>query len=339
MTPAQLGYRFPAEWERHAATWLSWPHQQASWPGKFEPVPEIWAELTRTLARFEPVHILAGGADVMAHAQRMVGAIPGVTLYDIPTNDAWTRDHGPMFLSPPAGAQPALVDWGYNAWGGKYPPFDADDAVPRRVAEVLGYRRFEPGIILEGGAIDGNGRGTFLTTTDCLLNPNRNPQLGQADLERYLHDYCGAVKVLWLHGAIAGDDTDGHVDQLARFVSPRVVVTAVEEDPADENYHVLQDNLRHLRTLADQDGRPLEIVTLPMPRPVFFQGQRLPAGYVNFYVANGVVLVPTYADPADEVSLDTLQRLFPDRQVIGQYAVDLILGLGAFHCVTQQQGV
>jgi agmatine deiminase len=336
-TPAALGYRFPAEWEPHAATWLSWPHNRDSWPGKFEPVPAVWAELTRTLAQFEPVHILAGGTAVMAEARAMVGDVPNVHLHDIRTNDAWTRDHGPMFLVGPADAPPALVDWEYNAWGGKYPPFDADNQVPQQIAELLGYVRFAPGIVLEGGAVDANGRGTILASEECLLNPNRNPGLCRAEFERYLRDYCGAVHVLWSGGSIVGDDTDGHVDQLARFVNPTTIIAALEEDPADENYAPLQDNLRRLRTMIDQDGRPLEIVTLPLPRPIHFQGQRLPGGYVNFYIANGVVIAPQYNDPADEVALATLARCFPGRAIRGLYAVDLILGLGAFHCITQQQ--
>jgi agmatine deiminase len=337
--PAALGYRFPAEWEPHAATWLSWPHNRDSWPGKFEPVPAIWAQLAQTLAEFEPVHVLAGGDEVMAEARAMVGDVPRVHLHDIRTNDAWTRDHGPMFLVGPPSAPPALVDWEYNAWGGKYPPFDDDNRVPQQIADLLGHRRFAPGIILEGGAIDANGRGVILASEECLLNPNRNPQLGRADMERYLRDYCGATRVLWLGGSIVGDDTDGHIDQLARFVNPTTLIAAVEDDPTEENYAPLQENLRRLRTMKNQDGRSFEIVTLPMPRPISFQGQRLPAGYVNFYIANGVVIAPQYNDPADERVLSTLAGCFPNRVIRGQNAVDLVLGLGAFHCITQQQPV
>ncbi len=334
-TPASLGYRVPAEWEPHAATWLSWPHNLETWPGNFEPIPFLWAELVRTLAEFEPVHVLAGGDAVMAEARTMVGGVPNVTLHDIPTNDVWLRDCGPTFLV--GAGPPALVDWRYNAWGGKYPPFDADDRIGGMLAEGLGRRRFEPGIILEGGAIEPNGRGTILTTEECLLNSNRNPHLTRADIERYLADYCGAPHVLWLASGIAGDDTDGHIDQLARFVGPRTVVAIVEDDPADENYRPLQDNLARLRTMTDQDGRPLEIVTLPMPRPIYYDERRVPAGYANFYIANGVVVVPVYDDPADGVVLETLARLFPGRQIRGMGAVDLVWGLGAFHCATQQE--
>lgn len=337
LKPAALGYRMPAEWEPHAATWLSWPHNRDSWPGHFEPVPGVWAELVRTICEHEPVHILAGGADVMAEAQRMVGHLRCVTLHDISTNDAWMRDHGPTFLVGPADAEPALVHWGYNAWGGKYPPFDRDQQVPRRIAEMLGFKRYEPGIILEGGAIDPNGRGAVLTTEQCLLNPNRNPQLERKEIERYLADYLSARHVIWLGEGIAGDDTDGHIDELARFVGPRTVVAALEDDPADVNYRPLRDNLERLRRATDEQGRPLEVVTLPMPRPIFQNDQRLPACYLNFYIANGLVVVPQFDDPADKQAIETLAELFPGRRVRGIRAVELSWGLGAFHCITQQQ--
>jgi agmatine deiminase len=338
MTPAALGYRFPAEWEPHASTWLAWPHKLESWPGKFEPIPPLYARLVRTIAEVEPVNVLAGGAGVLAEARRLVGNVPNVTLHDIATNDAWARDHGPMFLVAPPGQPPALVDWGYNAWGGKYPPFDLDDAVPQKVAAKLGRRAFKPGIILEGGAIEGNGRGTILTTEQCLLNPNRNPHLGRADIERYLADYCGATNVLWLgDGGIVGDDTDGHIDELARFVGPSTVVAAWEEDPRDENHAPLADNLARLQKMTDERGRPLEVIKLPMPQPKFFDDARLPASYCNFYIANGLVVVPQFDDPADRAAIDILSRLFPERQVRGLPAIDLVWGLGAFHCITQQE--
>lgn len=327
----------PAEWEPHAATWLSWPHNPNTWPGKFEPVPAIWAELARALARFEPVNILAGGDDVMRVAKSLVGDVPNVTLWDIPTNDCWMRDHGPTFLVGEPNQQPALVDWEYNAWGGKYPPFDLDNQVPRILAQRLGRPRFAPGIVMEGGAIDVNGRGTLLTTGECLLNPNRNPTLSQADIERHLADNLGVVNILWLEGHVAGDDTDGHVDELARFVNPTTIVTVLEDDPADENYSSLAENYRRLKTLRDQDGRPFEVVPLPMPRPIYFGDQRLPACYANFYIANGVVIVPSFNDPADARAQSILRELFPGREVIAIHATDLIWGLGAFHCITQQE--
>jgi agmatine deiminase len=273
----------------------------------------------------------------MAEARRLVGGVPNVVLHDIATDDVWARDHGPMFLAGPSSLEPALVDWEYNAWGGKYPPFDLDNAVPARVAELTGRRRFTPGIVLEGGAIDTNGQGTLLTTEQCLLNPNRNPQLSRADVERYLRDYCCAKKILWLGGGIAGDDTDGHIDELARFVGPTTVVAALESDPADENYEPLQDNYRRLAAMSDAGGSPLEVIPIPMPRPRYFDNQRLPACYLNFYIANGVVIVPQFSDPADRVAVDTLARLFAGRQIRGLDAVDLVWGLGAFHCITHEQ--
>jgi agmatine deiminase len=335
--PSALGYRMPAEWEPHASTWLAWPHKLESWPGKFEPIPPIFARFVKTLAKFERVNVLAGGDAVMAQARSMVGSVPNVTLHDIPTNDAWTRDHGPTFLVGPPGSPPVLIDWQYNAWGGKYPPFDLDNEVPRRIAEVTDRQRFTPGIIMEGGAIDTNGRGTFLTTEQCLLNPNRNPNLSRADLEKYLADYLGAKKVLWLGEGIEGDDTDGHIDELARFVGARTVVAALEEDPTDANYKPLRENLARLKHMTDEDDRPLEIIPLPMPRPMHHEDQRIPGSYCNFYIANGIVVVPEFDDPADARVNETLAKLMPDREIAPIPARDLFWGLGAFHCMTQQE--
>jgi len=340
--PARLGYRWPAEWELHEATWLSWPHRRATWPGDFAAVPPRFAEFAQALAQFEPVHILAGGAEVFADAERWVGMVPNVTLHDIPTNDAWCRDHGPTFLAGPSHLPPALVDWQYNSWGGKYPPFDLDDDVPRRVAELLQYRRFEPDIVLEGGAIEGNGRGTLLTTTSCLLNPNRNRGRSRVEIEQRLKDFLGVRHILWLEGAeLAGDDTDGHVDQLARFVDSRTVVVAWEDDPRDVNYRPLRQIFDQLQSMTDQDGQPLQIVPLPLPSPKFHRGdpsQRLPASYCNFCFVNGGIVVPTFDDPRDQAAITTLQRLAPDRQVVGVRALELVWGLGACHCLSQQQG-
>ena len=336
VTPNELGYRMPAEWEPHAATWLSWPHKLASWPGKFEPIPVLYEQLVRILAVAEPVNILATGA-ALEQATSMVGNVQNVRLHEIPTDDAWMRDHGPTFLVGPPGCEPALVDWEYNAWGGKYPPFENDNAVPAAIAQRLGRRRFAAGIILEGGAIDSNGRGTILTTEECLLNPNRNPQLSKADMERYLRNYLGARHVLWLGRGIAGDDTDGHIDELARFVGPKTVVAALEEDPNDENYEPLQENFERLKKMTDQDGRALQVIALPMPRPLFYDDARLPASYANFYIANGLVVVPQFNEPADQRVIEILARLFPDRRIVGLPATDLAWGLGAFHCITQQE--
>jgi agmatine deiminase len=353
LLPAAAGYRWPAEWEPQASVWLSWPRNPATWPDHFEPVPAEFAQFVRLLAEYEPVNILAGGSDVMAQARSLIGDLKNVALHDIPTNDAWCRDHGPTFLSVtprspsenpqsairnPQLLSPALIDWQYNAWGNKYPPFDLDNQVPRRIAELQNRRRFVPGIILEGGAIDGNGRGCILTTKSCLLNPNRNPQLSQADVELYLRDYLGATKILWLTGGeIAGDDTDGHIDQIARFVNPTTVVVSACDDKSDDNYEPTQQNLRELQEMTDQDGHPLEIIPLKLPRPLFCDGQRLPAGYCNFLIANGVVIVPQFGDPADEAAVKTLEPLFPNRDVRLCPSLNLIWGLGSFHCLSQQE--
>jgi agmatine deiminase len=341
-TPAQLGYRMPAEWAPHRGTWLSWPHKEASWPGKFGPVPGIFAALVRQLADREEVHINVAGPGMEASVRALLadeGADSGhVAFHHHPTNDAWCRDHGPIFVTRDQGGRrdQAILDWGYNAWGGKYPPYDLDDVVPTRIAHELGLPVFAPGIVMEGGSIDVNGRGTLLTTEACLLNPNRNPALSRAEIEQALRDNLGVTHILWLGDGIAGDDTDGHVDDLTRFVDEHTVVTVVETDPADENYEPLQANLERLRDMCDQDGRPLEVVTLPMPRALFHDGQRLPASYANFYIANGVVVVPTYDPPRDEEALATLRACFSGRDVVGIDCTDLVWGLGAFHCVTQQ---
>ncbi len=336
-TPAQLGYRLPAEWEPHQATWLSWPHNRQSWPEKFGPIPEIWRELVQLLCEGEDVEILAGGRSVMAQAQAMVGHLPGVRLHQIPTNDAWIRDSGPIFLVSPRQAHLAVVDWGYNAWGGKYPPYDLDNAIPHRIADRLGLSRFDPGVVLEGGSFDTNGQGVVLTTEPCLLNPNRNGHLSREQIEAYFADYLAAELVIWLPAGILGDDTDGHVDTVARFVSDSTVVAVVEDDPADENYKSLLENMTALQAARDQHGRALQVIPLPMPGPLFHQGQRLPASYANFYIANTCVIVPTFGDPADSIAVETLRACFPHRRVVGVPATDLVWGLGTFHCITQQQ--
>ncbi|HEX5386388.1 MAG TPA: agmatine deiminase family protein [Gemmatimonadales bacterium] len=340
----------PAEWEPHLGTWLSWPHKEASWPGKFSRVPGLFARVVRLLADHEQVHVNVAGPEMEADVRRMLadaGAGAGNVFFHYnPTNDAWCRDHGPIFLERAMGGaaqggvairrEQAVVDWGFNAWGGKYPPYDLDDAVPARIGRELGLPVFTPGIIMEGGSLDVNGRGTLLTTESCLLNPNRNPALSRTEVERYLRAYLGVQHILWLGRGIAGDDTDGHVDDLTRFVDPTTVVTVVEDDPRDENFEPLQENLQRLGAMCDQDGQPLRVEALPMPPPVMHQGQRLPASYANFYVANGLVLLPGYDAARDEIARVTLQRLFPDRRVVVIDCTDLVWGLGAFHCITQQ---
>jgi len=341
-TPGSLaarGFRMPAEWEPHAATWLSWPHKEASWPGKLERIPPIWVEMVRALVPGERVDILVNDAAPAEQVRALLarGGVPlaDVRLHAVPTDDAWMRDHGPTFVT--RGGESALVDWIYNAWGGKYPPWEQDDRVPEQLAALLGLPRVAPGIVLEGGSIEVDGAGTLITTEQCLLNPNRNPTLTRAALEQHLCDHLGARRVLWLGDGILGDDTDGHVDDLTRFVAPATVVTVVEDDPADPNHAVLADNLARLAGMRDAAERPLRVVTLPMPRPVEHDGHRLPASYANFYIGNAAVLVPTFACDRDTAALETLRALFPTRRVVGIHATDLVWGLGAFHCVTQQQ--
>lgn len=339
--PARLGYTMPAEWEPHAATWLSWPHKEESWPGLFHYIPPVFAAIVRALAPFEEVRILVADADMESEVRRTLRAervsTDHVKFFHIPTNDAWVRDHGPIFLRHRTERRLAIVDWEYNAWGGKYPPWDLDNAVPRQIADILDLPIASPGMVLEGGSIDVNGRGTLLTTESCLLNPNRNPTRTREEIERTLKAYLGVRHVLWLGCGIAGDDTDGHIDDLARFVAPRRVVAVSTEDRSSPDFDTLADNLARLRHMRDQDGQPLEIVCLPMPDPIFHEGQQLPASYANFYIANGTVLVPTLRVSQDRIALDILQQLFPERRVVGIGARELVLGLGAIHCVTQQQ--
>ena len=333
----------PPEWAPHRGTWLSWPHKEASWPGKFSPVPPIFAEMVRVLADEEEVHINVAGPE-MEDAVRVLladcGAGTGnVFFHYIPTNDAWCRDHGPIFVERgDAGArEQVILDWGFNAWGGKYPPYDLDDVVPTRIGAELGIPVQHPGMILEGGSIDVNGRGSLLTTTSCLLNPNRNPHLTQSEIEACLREWLGATNILWLGDGIAGDDTDGHIDDITRFTDETTIVTAVQPDRSDPDHEPLDANLRRLREMTDQDGRPFRIVTMPMPAPVEYDGARLPASYANFYIANGVVLLPTYRDPVNDAEARrVLQELFPTRRVVAIDCTDLVWGLGAFHCVSQQ---
>ena len=335
----------PAEWEPHAATWLAWPHNLDTWPGKFALIPTTYVQIVRALHTQERVHICVNDAETavqVCHLLLKAGIdLSNVQLHEIPTNDAWARDHGPIFITRPCDGKNelAVTDWLFNSWGQKYGPWDLDDVVPQKIANLFELPFFEPGIVLEGGSIDVNGRGSLLTTEACLLNPNRNPSLSRTEIEAYLRAYLGVTHILWLGDGIVGDDTDGHIDDLARFVNPTTVVCALEEDPTDENYGLLRDNFARLQRLTDQNGQPLRIVPLCMPSPVEYEGNRLPASYANFYIANGVVLVPMYDCPNDKRALTTLQELFPTRQMIGIPCTDLVWGLGAIHCVTQQQPI
>ncbi|MBI3881226.1 MAG: agmatine deiminase family protein [Verrucomicrobia bacterium] len=369
-TPRELGYRMPAEWEPHASTWFTWPRREGiSFPGKYDSVPSVYAELIRHLVAVEDVNINVWNAEMEAWVRELLlklkTPLERVRFHHFPAYEPWCRDHGPIFLVRERGGkrERAVVDWGYNAWGNKYPPFDLDDAVPQHVAKLRGLPLFSPGfavmpglpifigltsdpyesessikqVILEGGSIEVNGRGTLLTTEACLLHPNRNPDLTKPEIEQFLRDYLGVTNVLWLGDGIVGDDTDGHIDDLTRFVNATTVVTVVEEDPADANHGILRENLKRLRTLREQDGAPLRIVELPMPGVVECEGQRLPASYANFYIANQIVLVPTYRHANDRVALDTLQKVFPSRRIIGVDSTELIWGLGSFHCISQQE--
>jgi agmatine deiminase len=353
-TPRSLGYTMPPEWAPHRGTWLSWPHRGSSWPGRIERVPPVFVEIVRHLVPHEEVHINITGPEMAEDVRARLArhgieaalfdrtADPpsrrAVHLHDNPTNDAWCRDHGPCFIQRERGGrrEEAIVDWGFNAWGGKYPPFDLDDVIPTRIGAELGLTVFHPGIVMEGGSLDVNGAGALLTTEACLLNPNRNPSLTREQIEAYLRDFLGVRHILWLGEGIAGDDTDGHVDDLSRFVDRSTIVTALEEDPTDENHRPLEENLERLQSARDQDGTPFRIMTLPMPPPLYQDGQRLPASYANFYIANGVVLMPAYDPASDELARATLQECFPTRRVVPIDSVDLVWGLGSFHCVTQQ---
>jgi agmatine deiminase len=344
--PAELGFRMPAEWEPHEATWIAWPHRRDDWPGKFAAIPWVYAEIVRHLHQAERVCILVNDPRTEARARRILRRagldLRRIEFFSMVTNRSWTRDYGPLFVRDPSGAI-ALTDWQFNAWA-KYPDWQDDDAIPAQIARALGLPAWQPQlrqrrVVLEGGSIDVNGTGLLLTTEECLLASvqARNPGIERQELEQVFADYLGVQKVLWLGRGIAGDDTHGHVDDLARFVGPQTIVTVVEENAADVNYEPLQENLRRLRSMTDQHGKPLEIVPLPMPEPVWFDGQRLPASYANFYIANDRVLAPTFNDPADRRALGILADLFPGRKVVGIHAVDLVWGLGTLHCLTQQQ--
>jgi agmatine deiminase len=340
-TPTELGYRMPAEWEPHQATWLSWPHKEASWPGKLAVILPVYARFVAELARSEPVHINVNDAAMEAQARALLaeaGVAGAVQFHHFPTNDAWCRDHGAIFVvrEGPSGREVAATDWGYNAWGNKYPPYDLDNRIPAHMAAYLGVPRFEGGMILEGGSIEVNGQGLLLTSEQCLLNPNRNPDLTQEQIEARLSAFFGVQQILWLGEGIVGDDTDGHIDDIARFVAPDTIVTVVEEDPHDENYAVLQENLERLQHMRDLNGKPLIIRTLPMPPAIVYADQRLPASYANFYIANSVVLVPFYNHPNDARAAAVLQECFPDRRIVGIDCTEIIWGLGAWHCLSQQ---
>ena len=363
-TPRQLGYHMPAEWEPHEATWLAWPHNPEDWPGKFASIPWLYAEIVRLLAVRERVQLIVENAAAEKRVRGMLHRA-GINLDQVdfhrwPTDRGWTRDSGPIFIRRDgvrnAKGQVALTNWRFNAWA-KYDNWHLDAKLPSRIEKLLGLPAWQPFVqnqdgtkrqspngtkchcVLEGGSIDVNGAGLLLTTEECLLSEvqQRNPGIGRKQLERVFHDYLGIDQTIWLGRGIVGDDTHGHVDDIARFAAPDTIVAAVEPDTSDPNHAPLAENLAKLKATRTLAGKPFTVVELPMPRQVVFRGQRLPASYANFYIANGVVLVPTFHDPNDRIALNTLAGVFPDREVIGVHSMDLIWGLGALHCMTQQQ--
>jgi agmatine deiminase len=348
-------YRMPAEWEPHASTWMAWPHYRGDWPGKFEPIPWVYAEIIRHLARHERIELIVNNKASESHARKVLtqanALSENVIFHRWPTNRVWTRDSGCTFVLCGAGAPAreenakklSAVKWRFNAWA-KYSNYQHDEKIGNLMAKAAGAEEIRPAhkksrVVLEGGSIDVNGRGTLITTEECLLSKTqqRNPAMTRAAYGKLFADYLGIKNVIWLGSGVAGDDTHGHVDDITRFVSRDTVVTAVESHPDDPNYNPLRENIRRLRAAADQDGKPLAIVELPMPAPVVFEGRRLPASYANFYIANGIVLVPVFNDPNDRIALDIIADLFPDREIVGIYSGDLIWGFGAMHCMTQQQ--
>ena len=342
VTPRELGYFFPAEFAPHRATWLSWPHKEASWPGKIHTIYPSYAKFIKELTKGERVCINVADEAMKAFAiSWLEKESVDLTLVDFffhPTNDAWCRDHGPAFLiNPNADQKKVIVDWGYNAWGNKYPPYDLDDVIPTKIGTALGIQVFHPGIVMEGGSVEFNGAGTVMTSTACLLNPNRNPHLNQAQIEQFLCDYYGMQQVLWVDEGIVGDDTDGHIDDTVRFVNEDTVITVIEEDKSDENYELLQHNLTQLKQMRLLSGKSLNIIELPMPEELIYEDQRLPCSYANFYIANKSVIVPTFRSDRDEKALRIIQEAFPDRDVIGIDSTDIIWGLGSFHCLSQQE--
>jgi len=339
--PAAEGFRMPAEWEPQSAIWLSWPHNYKTWPGQFRPIPFVYAEIVHQISRFEEVRINCA-QPLQARARRLceqAGAVMNrVWFYDHPTNDAWCRDHGPIFVKHAKTGEVAVTDWNYNAWGDKYPPYDLDNQIPAQIAQQLKMRRFRKEMVLEGGSIEVNGCGVLLTSEQCLLNQNRNPQLTKAQIERALKDYLGVKTILWVGDGIVGDDTDGHIDDITRFFKADGFITGVESNKRDANHSILVENLRRLREFRTLGGKPYDIVTLPMPRGFSFQGQRVPASYVNYLVINGAVLVPQFRQPKrDRKAREIIGGCFPGREVIGIDCFELIWGLGTLHCISQQQ--
>lgn len=340
--PSDKGYRLPAEWEPHEATWISWPHPECnSFPGSYDKVIPTFVQMAAALAESEILRINVKNSDQEKTVRNLLkSACPPerVEFFHIPTDEPWCRDHGPIFMTREKSPQLAALDFGFNAWGYKLQPFDEDNLVPPALAKALDIPLFNfSDFILEGGSIDGNGSGTILTTESCLLNPNRNPSMDRQGIEKKLRDIFGVKSILWLGDGIEGDDTDGHIDDITRFVSRNTVITAIEENTEDPNHYPLKHNLDLLHTMRLPDGEPLHVLTLPMPSRIEREGQRLPASYANFYIANTSVLLPVYGERNDAWAVSALHEAFPSRQIVPIDCRELIWGLGAFHCLTQQQ--
>jgi len=340
--PASLGYKFPAEFAPHLATWLSWPHKEASWPGKIDSIYPNYAQFIKYLTIGEEVRINVVDETMksfaIGHLNKAGVDLAKVSFFMHPTNDAWCRDHGPAFLiNESAPDRKVIVDWNYNAWGNKYPPFDLDDVIPTLIGQHFNLPVFHPGIVMEGGSVEFNGKGSLMTSKACLLNKNRNPHLNQSQIEDYLCNFYGVDQILWVDDGIIGDDTDGHIDDTVRFVNEDTVITVVESDQQDENYALLQTNLKQLKAMRLINGKQLNIIELPMPDAVIYEDQRLPASYANFYISNNHVIVPTFRSDKDDKALQIIAQCFPNRETVGIDSTDIIWGLGSFHCLSQQE--
>lgn len=331
------GWYMPAEWEKHKATWLTWPHDEAHWPGKFEKIEPIFARMVKELSVGEDVNILVHDDEVRASVEKHLADVDRVRvfLHRVPNNFAWARDHGPIFVKNEKGDR-RILNWKYNAWGNKY-VYGLDDKIPAAVGEILNVPVVDVPMVLEGGSIDVNGKGTLLTTSSCLFNRNRNPQLSHEEIENNLQKFLGVGNVVWLENEIVGDDTNGHIDDMSRFVSERTIFTVVEKNEQDENFVCLKRNLELLKAARDQNGESFEIIEVPMPDPVVYEGNRLPASYSNFYIGNEAVLLPVYNCANDQIAEQALEKAFPERRIVPIDCTDLIWGLGAFHCLTQQE--
>lgn len=340
--PSTNNYVFPPEWAKHLATWLTWPHKEASWPGKLEAIYAPYCKFIEILSLSEIVRINVIDEEMknfaLSHIKQTNADISKIEFYYNPSNDAWCRDHGPAFLiNPLAQNKKVIIDWDFNAWGNKYPPYNLDDVIPTKIAQHFDLPLYCPCIIMEGGSVEFNGAGTVLTSKSCLLNKNRNPHLSQAQIEEYLKNYYGVQQVLWVSDGIIGDDTDGHIDDTVRFVNHNTVLTVVESDVNDENYQLLQTNLQELKAMRLLNGQSLNIIELPMPSAVIYEDVRLPASYANFYISNAHVIVPTYNCVNDAIALKIIGDCFPDRETVGINSTDIIWGLGSFHCLSQQE--